>query len=200
MSEAYTYGEQGNGRRIEYNTISQYELGVYMEAVSDKLESIFLNTYRTDEIHSTFYKDDEKLCRSIDFGYLTTDSDPETQFVLDPETMNLAEYEPPIVPIINIVHISYDRYETGLIREEYVVNVDRADAGSEGNYVNRYHFTRYAANTWQATVEHTNTDIDVFPDEDYGKYYSRDMTPYDFNEFFEHSAEINTQLRMLLVQ
>ena len=36
--------------------------------------------------------------------------------------------------------------------------------------------------------------------ENKSKYYTRNMTPYDFDEFFKDTAEINTQLRIRLVQ
>lgn len=198
MSEAYSYGGNGSLERLEYNKLNEQDLGMYLEMVGDELESFFLSAQPSPEIDYIFHQTDEKICRNIDFSYITTHSEPETTLLFDTDNGYLLEYEPPIVPVGNNVRISYNQYETGSLREEYIVNIDRNDAGTKGYFSNRYHFGRYVGNNWQATVNHT--DIDAVPLEDNGKYYSRDMTPYDFDEFFKDTAEINTQLRMRLVQ
>jgi len=146
------------------------------------------------EVDYTFHQDEEMLYRSIDFLYLTTDSEPETTLLLTED----GYYEPPIIPIVNKVHLAYVQHNEGTLQEEYSIYIDRNDAGTKGDFVSRYHFCHFVGDNWQATVQHT--DIDAVPQEDYGKYYTREMTPYDFDEFFKDSAEINTQLRMRLVQ
>ena len=198
MNEAYTYGGNGSIERIEYNKLNDQDLNMYIEMVTDELESFFLCARPSLEIDYTFHQTEEMLYRNIDFLYITTDSNPETTFVFNTDNGNLSEYEPPIVPINSNIRIAYNKYATGKLREEYIVNIDRNDAGTKGDFSNRYHFSRYVGNNWQAIVDHT--DIDDVPLGDDGKYYSRDMTPYDFDEFFKDTAEINTQLRMRLVQ
>jgi len=197
MSETYTYGKNQRQERLEYRQLNPQDLGMYMNMVDDEIESFFMRAHPSPEVDYSFIQDEEKLYRSIDFLYLTTDSEPDTTWLIT-DTCELAEYEPPIVPIINKVHVSYIQYTQGTLQEEYSVYIDRNDAGTKGDFVSRYHFCRFAGDNWQATVQHT--DIDAVPNEDYGKYYTREMTPYDFDEFFKDSAQINTQLRMRLVQ
>jgi hypothetical protein len=197
MSETYTYGYNRKVERLEYRILNEQDLGMYMAMVDDEIESFFMRAHPSPEVDNTFHKDDDMLYRSIDFLYLTTDSEPETTWLMTNDG-ELAEYEPPIVPIINKVHVSYIQYMKGPLQEEYIVNIDRNDAGTKGDFVSRYRFCRYVGDNLQATVQHT--DIDAVPQEDHGKYYTRDMTPYDFDEFFKDSAQINTQLRMRLVQ
>jgi hypothetical protein len=203
MSESYTYGGNGSLERVEYNKLNERDLSMYIEMVSDELESFFLCAQPSPEVDNTFEKTEEKLSRSIDFSYLTTASDPETTYVFDLTSGVLAEYNPPITPIKNSVEIVYSQYAKGLICEEYIVNIDRTDAGTKGSFLSRYHFNRYPGNHWQASVKHNDIKHDNFNllrRENNGKYYSREMTPYDFDEFFKDTAEINTQLRMRLVQ
>lgn len=203
MNEAYTYGGNGSLERIEYNKLNQRDLSMYIEMVNDELESFFLCAQPSSEVDSTFDLTNEKMSRNIDFQYLTTDSDPETTYVFDLNSGVVSEYEPPIVPIRNSVKIAYNQYKKGILREEYTVSINRIDAGTKGSFVSEYHFTRHVADHWQANVTHNDiaeAEFSIVPEENKSKYYSRDMTPYDFDEFFEDTTEINTQLRMRLVQ
>lgn len=203
MSEAYTYGGDGSLARIEYNELNERDLGMYIEMVNDKLESFFLCAYPSREVDSTFHQTDDTMSRSINFQYCTTESDPETTLLLDTASGVLAEYVPPVVPIKNNVKIAYNQYKKGILQEEYIVAIDRNDAGTKGNFSNQYYFSRHAGNHWQARVSHNDIEGDTFydtPSEGKSKYYSREMTPYDFDEFFKDTAEINTQLRLRLVQ
>jgi len=203
MSETYTYGGSQRVERLEYRRLNEQDLGMYMDMVNDELESLFLKAHPSPEVDVVFHKENGKLSRSIDFSYLTTDSEPETTLLFDIESGDVCEYEPPIVPIVNKVHIAYNQFEAGSVLEDYIVDIKRSDAGVQGDFLSRYHFNRYTGNHWRASVKHNDIehdDYNMIRLENNSKYYSREMTPYDFDEFFKDTAEINTQLRMRLVQ
>jgi len=198
MSETYDFGPSQKAERLEYRTLSEQDLGMYIAMASERLESFLLQVRPSHDIGIAFHKDEEKFYKSFDMQYLTTASDPEITFVYDEDNGDLAQYEPPIVPIINTLHVSHTRYVHSALSEEYIVNIDRNDAGTKRAFASRYHFIRGMSDNWLATVQHT--DIDAVSEDDYGKYYTRDMTPYDFDEFFKDANEIHDQLRLRLVQ
>ena len=178
MSEAYPYGEGLKRQRLEYQIPSEVDREQYMGLVSDELEALFMSAPSSNDVHSSFYTDENELHRSVRFVYNSVGDEVK-------------------------VVIENHQYADEILREHYTVRILRSEAGVKGDFMNEYQFSCYVGDHWQAHVQHLDVENDnwnVLRKQNNSKYYSREMTPYDFDEFFKDTAQINTQLRMRLVQ
>jgi hypothetical protein len=197
MSEVPDFAKRSANERIEYIPPNASDLQMYIDIISDEVESFFSIAHSNYDITSTFAHGDNELLRSVKMSYDKTEYDEQPTLVFDADQQGVRE-----VAFDRSTHteaeIEYSQYSEGHIAEQYRIKVNRYDEGVTGAFFDRYYFTRYKGNVWQAYVEHIN--VDVGDHEDAGNYYSREMTPYDFKELFKDTFEINRQLRLLLVQ
>jgi len=197
MSEVPDSSKHTAIERIEYIPPNARDLEMYIDIISEEVESFFSIAHSNYDITSTFTHDDHEMLRSVELSYDSINYDEQATLVFDTDESRVREVE-----FERSTHtetqIEYSQYAEGLIAEQYRIKVNRYDEGVSGAFFNRYYITRYKGNVWQAYVEHMN--IDTGDNVDAGNYYSREMTPYDFEELFKDTIEINRQLRLLLVQ
>ena len=197
MSEVPDSSKHTAIERIEYIPPNARDLEMYIDIISEEVESFFSIAHSNYDITSTFTHNDHEMLRSVELSYDSINYDEQATLVFDTDESRVREVE-----FERSTHtetqIEYSQYVEGLIAEQYRIKVNRYDEGVSGAFFNRYYITRYKGNVWQAYVEHMN--IDTGDNVDAGNYYSREMTPYDFEELFKDTIEINRQLRLLLVQ
>jgi hypothetical protein len=197
MSEVPDFAKHNLIERIEYVPPNASDLQMYIDIISEEVESFFSIAHSNYDVTATFTHNDQEMLRSIDLAYDSTNYDEQTTLVFDVDNTSVREVE-----FERSTHtetqIEYSQYSEGMIAEQYRIKVNRYDEGVTGAFFNRYYLTRYKGNVWQAYVEHMN--VDVGDSNETGNYYSREMTPYDFKELFKDTIEINRQLRLLLVQ
>ena len=203
MSETYTYGEvgkKGSRERIEYNALSEPDFHEYIEMVSDILESFFARAQPSEHVFTEYFKEGNITTHNLGFLYYSrnNEGDTETTLLYDTQHDTIAEYTPPVIPVINSIVIKHEAHSKGNLKEEYSFKFDQTLYETKGAFSNRYYFKRYVGSHWQAWVEHNN--IDPEPQSDGSEYYTRPMTEYDFIDFFKDTTEINAHLQALLVQ
>jgi len=191
MNEAYTYGGNGSLERTEYNKPTGESFRQYIEMVNVELEA-YLNLEKTPPgVKDTTWHDVDMSNRTFTFSYV---ADNAKIFYDTKEGTILLEGN--LNPDFTVVSIEHRLYSKSVLQEEYIVKIDRNQPGTTGDFSNHYSFSRFAGGAWVAEVEHN----DVNPDAQQGKFYSRPMTPYDFDEFFKDTAQMSIQLKSLLVQ
>jgi len=198
MSEAYTYGGNGSLERIEYNALNERELIVCIERVNEEIEFIFEKAHPSPGIVNYFSQDEEGMYRHLES---TSTPASDSYLLFDTEGTTLVKVQP--VFAVNSVKLEYGLHLNDILREEYVLKVEQNEPGTKGSFSTRYHFRHYATGHWQASVEHVDIENDDYHEDrpqNNSKYYSRDMTSYDFNEFFKDTAQIKDQLGIVLVQ
>jgi len=198
MSEAYNYGGNGSLKRVEYNELNAQAMGVYAEKASDEIEYIFLNSPGSLGATSRFSQDEEGMYRNFTSAFII---EGNSTLIFDRDNGSLVKTQQ--ASGFNTVNIEQALYLKGTLHEECVVKFEQSDPGANGVFSTRYHFSHYSGGHWQSSVEHidvANDDFNMIRRQNNSKYYSREMTPYDFDEFFEDTTEINTQLRIRLVQ
>jgi len=197
MSEAYTYGGNGSKERIEYNELSEKALAILADKVSVEMESIFANAPSSRGVANRFSQDKEGMYRNLTSMYTHENS----TLLFDAESgsiLNILD-----APSVYDVKIEHALYTEGVLREEYIIKLVQADPGTNGAFSTRYLLSHFTGNVWQATVEHIDVEHDDYDEErtqNNSKYYSRNMTSYDFGEFFKDTAQIKDQLGIVLVQ
>jgi hypothetical protein len=197
MSEVPDFSKHTSIERIEYVPPNASDLEMYIDIISEEVESFFFIAHSNTDVTSTFTHNDHEMLRSVELSYDSMNYDEQATLVFDTDKSGVRE-----IRFERSTHtetqIEYSQYSEGLIAEQYRIKVNRYDEGVSGAFFNRYYITRYKGSVWQAYVEHMN--IDASDNEDVGNYYSREMTPYDFQELFKDTTEINQQLKLLLVQ
>ena len=197
MSEAYTYGGNGSIERVEYNELNEYDLGVRIEKASEALESIFMHT-ASPGIVNEFSQDKEGMYRKVSSAYFL---ESDSAFFFNSDTGSIKKVLD--VPVMKDIKIEHALYTHGVLREEYILKIIHNDPGTNGAFSTRYHLSNFTGGYWQATVEHIdieNDDYNILRLQNNSKYYTRDMTSYDFDEMKKDSTEIKDQLGIVLVQ
>jgi hypothetical protein len=172
MSEMYTYGGNGSEVREEYNALGELDMRMYMEMVSAELESCFASTQQTHRLHCGFVYNENVLRRTIRFQY-----------------DNFEEQ--------TLVEVSHVTLNSQPLQERYEVRIELFEGEDSVSVVDHYDFSLYQGHHWQAELMHSYDD-EVLEEDD--SEFSRTMTAYDFDEFFKHTAKIQTQIKLLLVQ
>ncbi|MDB5163174.1 MAG: hypothetical protein JWN28_782 [Candidatus Saccharibacteria bacterium] len=197
MSEAYIYGGNGSKERIEYNELNEHDLAKRVEKVSTAMELIFTKAPSSLGMVSHFSQDKDGMYRKVTSTYMHEDS----TLLFDIDSGSILKVLG--APSINDVKIEHALYTEGVLNEEYIMKLIQNDPSTIGAFSTRYHISNYAGGFWQATVEHIdieNDDYNMIRQQNNSKYYTRKMTPYDFEEFLKVSDEIKAQLGIVLVQ
>lgn len=143
-----------------------------MEMVSTELEGCFVSTQQTHQLHCGFVCNEDGLRRTIRFQYDT----------LEEQTL---------------VEVSHVKLNGQQLQERYEVRIELFEGEDSVSIVDHYDFSLYQGHHWQAELMHSYEDEVLEED---GSELSRTMTAYDFDEFFKHTAKIQTQIKLLLVQ
>jgi len=194
--ETYPYGQNQRLERLEYRSLNEIDRNVYMGMVSDEFELIFRSVRPSEGDIRVSEENEEGVYRRISPVYTST-----PVWFFNTEEKTVEEFEPTVKR--TALKIEYAQYTQGVLREEYVMKIEQNDRATNGTFSTRYHFMQYAPGVWQADVEHLdiiNDDWNMLRPQNLSKFYRRDMTPYDFDEFFKDTTEIKSQLGINLVQ